>query len=149
MKSSYLAAVALALLAGRANAADTPSFTKDVKPFLKNYCLECHGGSSTKKGINVESFASMMKARSFVVPKSPERSRLYLVMTGGGKQMPPKKYGSFPTKAEIAMIKAWIAAGAKDDTDTKTPEKDAPESKGGREQAAIRRDLIDPHGGEE
>src|SRR5262249_31664829 len=113
MKYLLPAAVVLVLGSGRANAADAPSYTKDVKPFLEKYCLECHGGRETKKGIDVSSIASLMKSRSFVVPGMPERSRLVLTMTGGGKQMPPRKYGKTPTKAEIDMIRAWIAAGAK------------------------------------
>jgi hypothetical protein len=30
------------------------SFQKDVNPFVKNYCLECHGNRRTKGGINFE-----------------------------------------------------------------------------------------------
>ncbi len=30
------------------------SFQKDVTPFVKNYCLECHGNRRTKGGINFE-----------------------------------------------------------------------------------------------
>src|SRR4051794_17965025 len=109
MKNCYLAAVVVALLAGRVNAADAPSYTKDVKPFLKTYCFECHGGREVKKGINVESVASMMKAKgNFLVPGKPEKSALYASMArGGGKQMPPRKYRKQPTRDEIAMIKDW------------------------------------------
>lgn len=144
MKTAFLPALALALLTGRANAADAPSYTKDVRPFLKTYCLECHGGKETKKGINVDSMASMLKARSFLVPGAPEKSRMYLSMTGGGKQMPPKKFGKFPTKDELVMIKVWIADGAKDDTEEKkTPEekKRPTESKAEPAVAAVPRRL--------
>jgi len=137
MKTVYLTGLALALTASRANAADAPSYTKDVKPFLKTYCLDCHGGRESKKGINVESVAKMMKARNFLVPGSPEKSRLYRSLTGSGKQMPPKKYQNQPTKEEIAKIKAWIAAGAKDDS-----KKGAAESN--EETATTRRDPIAP-----
>ena len=151
MKRVFLSALAAVLLAGRANAADKPSYTRDVKPFLKTYCLDCHGGRTTKKGISVESFETIMKVRSFVVPGNPERSRLYLTMTGGGKLMPPRKYGMSPTKDEIAMIKAWIAAGAKDDRDAAPAEKKGAQES--REEAAAtgreRRELFDPHGAEE
>jgi hypothetical protein len=143
MKFAFLSTLALVLLAGPIKA-DAPSYTKDVKPFLKNYCLECHGGRETKKGISVESVPAMLKATrgNFLVPGSPEKSRLVLVMTGGGKQMPPRKFGKQPTKDEIAMIKAWIAAGAKDDSERE--KKGEGESE---EQAtAPRQDLFDPHG---
>jgi mono/diheme cytochrome c family protein len=146
MKSTFLSALAVALLAGRANA-DAPSYTKDVKPFLKTYCLECHGGRETKKGISVDSYAALMKAGRgrLVVPENPEKSRLVLVMTGGGKQMPPRKFGKQPTRDEIALIKAWIAAGARDDSDNAKP---AQKGDGGaREEASVpRRGRLDPHG---
>ncbi len=147
MKTTFLSTVALVLLSGRANSADAPSYTKDVKPFLKTYCLECHGGRDTKKGISVDSIASMMIARNLLVPGDPDKSRLYRAMTGGGKQMPPRKFGKTPTKDEIAMMKAWIAAGAKDDTATPTPEpKGTPESKEPKgEEAAARQDVLDLH----
>jgi hypothetical protein len=126
MKYLTYAAVVVALCAGRSSAADAPSYTKDVKPFVEKYCLDCHGGNETKKGIDVSSVARMLKGRNIVVPGSPEKSRFVLTMTGGGKQMPPRKYGKTPTKDEIAMIKAWIAAGAKDDTrEKKTEAKDS------------------------
>jgi hypothetical protein len=122
MKYLMPLAVVVALCAGRSSAADAPSYTRDVKPFVEKYCLECHGGKETKKGIDVSSVATMLKGRNIVVPGSPERSRFVLTMTGGGKQMPPRKYGKTPTKDEIAMIKTWIAAGAKDDTTKKKTE---------------------------
>lgn len=103
-------------------AAADPSFTKDVQPFVQKYCTECHNAQKAKAGVVLDSFDAMLKAGKKgapVVPGKPEKSSLYLTMTGGGKQMPPRKFPDKPTKDEIAVIKAWIAAGAKDDTPAK------------------------------
>ena len=150
MKTVYLSALGLALFAGRAHAADAPSYTKDVKPFIAMYCAECHGVKETKAGINLLSVDSMLKGGrkgKALVPESPEKSRMYQTMVGGGKQMPPKKFGKQPTKDEIPMIKAWIATGAKDDT-----EKASPEKKGDTESKEVvvpRKDDFDPHGADQ
>ena len=94
---------------------------------MKTYCLECHGGRETKKGVRVDSYANLVKAGrgALVVPGNADRSRLVAVLTGGGKQMPPRKFGKQPTKDEIAMIKAWIAAGAKTTRPTPRPRRRA------------------------
>ncbi len=101
-----------------ASAAD-PSYTKDVKPFLTKYCIECHSAKQAKAGYNFDDFAGLTKAGkkgAAVVPEKPEKSMLVLTMTGGAKAMPPKKAPAKPTKEEIDMVRDWITKGAKDDT---------------------------------
>jgi len=110
--------VLLTITRGAAAAEDPPSFSKDVKPFLTHYCVDCHGADKTKAGVKLDSYKSMMEGskKKVIVPGKPDQSRLILVLTGHGKQMPPKKYSAHPTTKEIAVVQAWIAAGAKDDT---------------------------------
>jgi hypothetical protein len=119
--------VALAL-GGSLPAADAPvSFNKDIKPFLAKYCAECHTGANAKEKIHVESFADLVKRSTkgaLVVPGKPEQSLLVLTLEGKKKVMPPKKYETKPTAAEIAKVKAWIAAGAKDDSKTDAADAD-------------------------
>jgi len=96
-----------------------PSYEKDVKPFLTKYCTECHGAKQAKAGYNFEDFAGLTKdgkKGAAVVPEKPEKSMLLLTMTGGAKMMPPKKSANKPTKEEIDMIRDWIKAGGKKDT---------------------------------
>jgi mono/diheme cytochrome c family protein len=109
----------------RAEPAATPSYSKDIKPFLEKYCVECHQADKEKGSINVESHRNLITARGkkkkkTVIPGSPERSSLLLTMEGNGKKrMPPKKYENQPTAAEIKLVRDWIAAGAVDDSEKK------------------------------
>jgi mono/diheme cytochrome c family protein len=112
-----LAAVLGAAVPGLA-ADKAPSFTKDVKPFLAKYCVECHGAGKPKAGLNVSSFDDLMKGgkKKVIVAGKAEESLLIKTMEGKGKPMPPKKYEKQPTAKEIDLVKAWINAGAKDDS---------------------------------
>lgn len=85
------------------------TFAKDIKPLLAEKCGNCHGTKRPKKGIDyVTSYDTVMKT---VRADKPDDSRLYKSLVGNGaKQMPPKKPLS---DTEIAKVKAWIAAGAK------------------------------------
>ena len=87
-----------------------PSFKKDVAPLLKDACSSCHGGLKAKAKLDVTSYDSLMK---HVKAGDPDKSKLHNALLGkGAKQMPPKN----PLAADqIALIKAWIAAGAKKD----------------------------------
>ncbi|MBL8792879.1 MAG: hypothetical protein JNM56_03145 [Planctomycetia bacterium] len=104
---------------GTARAADpAPNYAKDIKPLLMKYCTECHGAKQAKAGVRLESLADIMKGGkkgALIVAGKPDQSLLVRTMTGQAKLMPPKNYASKPTGAEIDKIKAWIAAGAKDD----------------------------------
>src|SRR5580704_11497811 len=75
--------------------AGPPSFSKDIKPFLARYCLECHSADKMKGGLSVESFASLMLGSDsgpVLTPAKPDESRLLLLVEGKMKPaMPPKK----------------------------------------------------------
>jgi hypothetical protein len=104
--------------------AEAPSYTNDVLPFLNRCCAECHQGKG-KGGVSVDTYASLMKGgkkgRQAVVPGQPDKSLLVLAVEGKtDKKMPPKKAAAQPTAEEIAALRAWIKAGAKDDTPKKS-----------------------------
>jgi mono/diheme cytochrome c family protein len=125
-RAAFLLAIPVVALwsvpAARAEADKTPpSYTKDVKPFLAKYCVNCHMGEKPKGGVALDTYEGLTKnpKKKVVVAGKPTMSLLVLTMqaTGGGKKMPPKKEKAQPTAAEIAKIKDWITAGAKDDSD--------------------------------
>jgi WD40 repeat protein len=96
-----------------------PSYAKQVKPFLAKYCLECHNAEDAKGGLVMASVATLLKGGDngpVLVPGKPNESRLVLLPEHKAKPpMPPKK-AKQPKPAEIALLRAWIAAGAKDDS---------------------------------
>jgi uncharacterized membrane protein len=107
--------------AGLAGAADNPppSYVKDVKPFLKTYCMNCHSGARAKAGFSVESLDSLLKKGrrgALVVAEKPDDSRLVLSVTGKTRKAMPPRNKPQPKADEINKIREWIKAGAKDDT---------------------------------
>ena len=100
-----------------------PSYAKQVKPFLAKYCLECHNAEDAKGGLVMDPFAALLKGGNngpVLVPDKPNESRLVLLPEHKAKPpMPPKK-AKQPKPAEVALLRAWVAAGAKDDSATVT-----------------------------
>jgi hypothetical protein len=99
--------------------ADALSYTTDIKPFMVTHCVECHSGPRAKAGYNFEAFDDLMKGGRkgpAVVPGDADNSLVVRVLAGQGKKMPPKMYKNQPKPEDVEMLKAWIGAGAKDDT---------------------------------
>lgn len=86
-----------------------------LEPILKAKCVGCHQGANAAAGVNLSSYAELMKAKykgkPVVVAKKPAVSVLSMAVHGKGvPKMPPG--GSIPD-ADQKTIDAWIAAGAK------------------------------------
>ena len=85
-----------------------PTFKADVAPLFKDACSSCHGGLKAKARLDVSNYDSVM---TFVKSGEPDKSKLHMAVLGkGAKQMPPKNPLS---EDQIALVKAWITAGAK------------------------------------
>jgi hypothetical protein len=98
---------------------DSPSYTKDIKPFIAMYCGNCHNAKVPRSGFSLDSYDALVKGGRkgpAVVANDTDKSVLVRVMTGKGKRMPPSKNKNQPKAEEIDMVKAWINAGATDDT---------------------------------
>jgi hypothetical protein len=115
-------AVALVALLGAAGwvtaADDPPSYTNEVKPFLTKYCMDCHSGARPKAGYSVETLERLTKMGrkgALIVSEKPDDSLVIRTLAGKGKQMPPKNKPQ-PKADEVAKVREWIKAGAKDDT---------------------------------
>src|SRR5690349_1267193 len=117
---SLLAALLAALAPGAARAAP-PSYARDVKPFLARYCLECHAGGDPEGGLNLETFKGLADGGdhgAVLTPGKPDASRVVRMVEGKtGPRMPPKKARQ-PRPEEVALLRAWVATGAKDDSAT-------------------------------
>jgi WD40 repeat protein len=117
-----LLVAALILFCGQAPAGEPgPSYVRDVKPFLARYCTECHNAYRVKGGLNLETYKDLMqggKTGPVVVVGQPDDSRLVLLPEAKEKPpMPPPKAPQ-PKPQEVAVLRAWVAAGASDDSST-------------------------------
>jgi hypothetical protein len=106
---------------GTLTADQPPSYTKQVKPFLAKYCLECHNADKARGGLVLETFQSLRQGGdhgSVFVPGKPDESPLVLQVEGKAEPVMPPQKAKQPKPGEAAVLRAWVAAGAKDDTGT-------------------------------
>ncbi|MFN4261125.1 MAG: c-type cytochrome domain-containing protein [Gemmataceae bacterium] len=108
-------------LVSLASAQQPVSYAKQVKPFLAKYCLECHTGDRAKGGLDLSSYQNLKQGGNtdvgFVAGKPDESLIVKLVEKNQNPFMPPSKSRQ-PKANEAAVLRAWIAAGAKDDSAT-------------------------------
>ncbi|MFV0443745.1 MAG: c-type cytochrome domain-containing protein [Planctomycetaceae bacterium] len=112
--------VMLCLTASNAGLAATegeigPDYTREVAPLLRKYCSGCHTGGDADGKLSVDTFADLMKGGEHgaaVLAGDAEASRLIRVLTGQAKPQMPPEGEPVPTAAEVAVLKAWVAAGA-------------------------------------
>src|SRR5690606_13678869 len=111
--------VTVALLISFAPSAEEHSFD-NVKKILQDRCLDCHSAPDPDGSFLMESHDALMKGGESgpaLVPGNSEGSLLVRMIEGkferNGKRivMPPGKREKLST-AEIALIRAWIDAGA-------------------------------------
>ena len=113
MRRGFLVAFGLlAVTAGQVPAAEPITFEQHVRPILKTYCLDCHGGGEKPASgldLRLKRFAvTGGKNGAALVAKEPAKSLLIERMKAG--EMPP---GEKKVPADqIAFIEKWIAAGA-------------------------------------
>src|SRR5262245_32152735 len=126
----YTLAVLLVGLPRGLFAQDPPSFAKQVKPFLARYCIECHNKEAMKGDLSLETVESMRKGgKSGPVLKSgnPDESRIVLLAEHKAKPAMPPKKAKQPTATDVAVLRTWVAAGAKvDSTDASVSLPDIP-----------------------
>jgi hypothetical protein len=118
MRTTLLSALTL-LLATAAAAAEAPSYARQVKPFFARYCVECHNGEEPEGGLNLETYKSLMEGGgrgAALVPGKPDLSRLVRMVEGKLKPTMPPKKAKQPKPAEVTVVRAWVAAGARDDS---------------------------------
>jgi len=90
-----------------------PTFEKDIRPILKAHCFDCHGeGEKLKGGLDLRLQRLMLKGGddgAVIVPGKPEKSLLLKLVQSAEMPKRDKKL----TPEQVAMIKTWIATGAK------------------------------------
>ena len=97
-------------------AAAAPDYERDVVPILRTYCAGCHNDADKEGELSVERFASLRKGGAEsgdpVQAGDPAGSvMIKRIESAAGDHMPPDDEPQ-PSAAEVATLKAWIAAGA-------------------------------------
>ena len=96
------------------------SYSKDVRPIIDEHCMKCHkagGEGEEKSGLNMETYADLMKGTKFgpmIVPGDAFGSNLIVLIEGRADpsiHMPRDEHGPL-SEPEIATIKNWIEQGA-------------------------------------
>lgn len=97
-------------------AAEAPDFNTAVLPVFRKYCNGCHNSRDAEAGLILEDFARTLKGGdegAILIGGKSAESRLWKVISGqADPQMPPEDQPQ-PKPEELAVIKAWIDAGAK------------------------------------
>ena len=103
------------LSAGIAEEAAAPDFNKQIAPILAKYCTACHAADEPEGKLALDSYDGLLKGGERGVPIVPgqgDQSRLVRVLTGASEPAMPPDDSEKPSAEEIALLKAWVDAGA-------------------------------------
>jgi len=97
------------------------SFKEDVMPVFVGRCVSCHqpgGEGFVKSGLDLTSYASIMKGNKFgpmIIPGDPESSNLMLLLDWRASAELRMPHGMKQLNScDRNDIRAWIREGAKD-----------------------------------
>ena len=113
------------LMGNASRAMQQVDFERDIRPLLHARCVSCHGPAKQQSGLRLDLKAAALKgglSGASIVPGRSSESLLMRRVTSQDKaeMMPPA--GERLSAREIALLKAWIDAGAN------WPESNAPVS---------------------
>jgi mono/diheme cytochrome c family protein len=118
---TYLLAVMGLLTATKLRADDGKSITYDgqIGAIFRRHCVQCHGEAKQKAGLDLSSFATVLKGSTggaVVVSGRSSGSRLIEAVTAEdpAERMPPENDPLPP--AQIALLKSWIDMGLRQNT---------------------------------
>jgi hypothetical protein len=118
MKRNTLPTLAFAslLLFASGAAADSISYSREVRPILAEHCFACHGPDQSARKAKLRlDVQDVAVARGAIVPGKPDESELVarIFSSDPSKRMPPVKVNKPLTDQQKATLKRWIADGAK------------------------------------
>jgi len=100
---------------GAAGAAEPVPFNRDIRPILAANCFACHGPDSAARQGDLRLDQREAAVEAAITPGQPEASELISRITSEAPEvrMPPVDSGKELTAEQIALLKRWIAAGAR------------------------------------
>jgi len=103
------------LLAGLLRAGPAPvDYAAQIKPLLKQKCYACHGGLKQKAGLRLDTAKLMLKGGKSgpAVEPGNAASRLLARVTATDEKKRMPQEGEPLNAEQVALLKAWIHAGA-------------------------------------
>jgi len=122
MKSITWAVLLSLAVPGLARAEDRVDYPRQIKPIFAQNCYKCHGPSEQESDLRLDTAAGALTGGNSgpaVLPGKPDESLLILAITGTGDASPMPPEGERLTAEQVALIRAWIAQGAKAPQDEK------------------------------
>ncbi len=101
------------------DASSAPDYARDVAPIFRKYCLGCHNAQEAQGGLVLESHAQVLHGGehgAILVAGKATESRMIRQLEKKAEPAMPPEGNVGPSVAEIDVLKAWIAAGAKNST---------------------------------
>lgn len=101
------------------NPAQPAYYTETVQPILQANCYRCHGGANHRGGLNMDTREALLKGGHHgpaMVPGDPQQSLMVKLIRHQGPADDPMNMPPDPkpkiSDADIAVVEAWIKAGA-------------------------------------
>src|SRR5438046_7893340 len=114
-KYLFIAILSFIAPAFAADAAPKPTYSQ-VRAIFAQHCLSCHDSKEQEGGLILETHQTLLKGGddgAVIVPGKAAESLLVQQIEHTKKPfMPPPKKGDKLSPQEIAVIRAWIDAGA-------------------------------------
>jgi len=101
--------------ASQAKASKTAMSYAKVAPLIKAQCVSCHNAKRSPEKVDLSSYQALMKSGEhgpIVIAGHPEKSKLISYVDGTKQPRMPMGKPALG-KADIELLKKWIAAGAK------------------------------------
>ncbi len=96
-------------------------YERQVAPLLKTYCAGCHNDSDKEGDLSLLSLSALRAGTpegAVVIAARPDDSKLFKVISGSAEpKMPPKDEPQLKPE-HVALIREWIAQGAKGELQT-------------------------------
>ncbi len=96
------------------------SFAREIQPILSKNCLACHGADEhdRKAGLRLDTYEGATtdnKGVVGIVPMEPDKSEILkrMMSQDPDEVMPPPDHGHALAPEAIALVKQWIAEGAR------------------------------------
>jgi hypothetical protein len=97
-----------------------PDFDREVRPILAENCFACHGFDTNRRqaGLRLDTpegaYSKLTSGGCAIVPGKPAAGELMArITTDGPLHMPPVGSGKKLTAAQVALLRRWVATGAK------------------------------------